>query len=65
MLGKDNYKYVTFGSGAEVPPRLFDMDKDPLEMKDLVHELPDVRIRQGARLLSSWLSSLSLIVTTW
>ena len=32
------YKYVAFGSGADVPPRLFDLDRDPDEARDLIAE---------------------------
>ncbi|ETO17914.1 iduronate-2-sulfatase-like protein [Reticulomyxa filosa] len=35
MLRKDNWKYVTYGSGHEVPVRLYDMVNDPNEMNDL------------------------------
>eukprot|EP00052_Salpingoeca_macrocollata_P015252 m.121391 g.121391 ORF g.121391 m.121391 type:complete len:533 (-) comp19621_c0_seq3:129-1727(-) len=42
MLRRKQYKYVVFGTGKEVPPRLFDMEKDPLESHDLVASMPDV-----------------------
>ena len=32
------YKYVAFGSGRDVPPRLFDLDRDPDEARDLIAE---------------------------
>jgi len=35
MLRKDQWKYVTYGTGTEVPLRLFDMVNDPNELNDL------------------------------
>merc|ERR1712087_160607 len=35
LLREDEWKYVVYGSGKEVPPRLFNLVADPLEMDDL------------------------------
>merc|ERR1712087_704398 len=35
LLREDEWKYVVYGSGKEVPPRLFNLVQDPLEMVDL------------------------------
>ena len=35
MLREDNFKYIVYGTGTEVAPRLFDLKTDPLEMNDL------------------------------
>merc|ERR1719206_1333294 len=32
LLREDEWKYVVYGSGKEVPPRLFNLVADPLEM---------------------------------
>eukprot|EP01147_Barroeca_monosierra_P003495 gene3495-6122_t len=40
MLRKDDWKYVVYGSGHEVPSRLYNMRTDPLEMNDLASQLP-------------------------
>eukprot|EP00043_Microstomoeca_roanoka_P002730 m.39995 g.39995 ORF g.39995 m.39995 type:complete len:549 (-) comp11678_c0_seq1:123-1769(-) len=42
MIRKDDWKYVTYGSGQEVAPRLYNMTADPLEMNDLGTSMPDV-----------------------
>jgi len=36
MLRNYDYKYVVYGSGKEVAPRLFNIREDPEEMNDLV-----------------------------
>ncbi|EDQ87638.1 uncharacterized protein MONBRDRAFT_27030 [Monosiga brevicollis MX1] len=51
---KDDYKYVTFGSGKEVAPRLFNMREDPLEMNDLAPSNPSLVAELDAELRSYW-----------
>ena len=38
LLRQNEYKYVTYGSGQEVPPRLFNLLSDPDEMNDLAND---------------------------
>merc|ERR1711902_11945 len=38
LLRQNEYKYVTYGSGKEVAPRLFNLVKDPDEMNDLAND---------------------------
>eukprot|EP01062_Namystynia_karyoxenos_P017708 TRINITY_DN16555_c1_g2_i1.p2 TRINITY_DN16555_c1_g2~~TRINITY_DN16555_c1_g2_i1.p2 ORF type:complete len:581 (+),score=214.42 TRINITY_DN16555_c1_g2_i1:80-1744(+) len=44
------YKYVTFGTGAEVPAQLFDLIHDPRETQNLIDKLPDVAKSFDAKL---------------
>ena len=39
MLRQNEYKYVVYGSGQEVEPRLFNLINDPNEMNDLAKNL--------------------------
>merc|ERR1719334_1529234 len=38
LLRHDEYKYVVYGSGEEVAPRLFNIKQDPEEMNDLAED---------------------------
>ena len=52
LLRENEWKYVVYGSGKEVAPRLFNLKEDPQEMKDLAmdHSYSKVMERMDATL---------------
>eukprot|EP01065_Artemidia_motanka_P008014 TRINITY_DN14003_c0_g1_i1.p2 TRINITY_DN14003_c0_g1~~TRINITY_DN14003_c0_g1_i1.p2 ORF type:complete len:637 (+),score=193.67 TRINITY_DN14003_c0_g1_i1:54-1913(+) len=47
-----HFKYVTFGTGKEVQPQLFDLLADPSENVNLIDKMPDVAAKLEAKLRS-------------
>eukprot|EP00054_Salpingoeca_dolichothecata_P015304 m.87886 g.87886 ORF g.87886 m.87886 type:complete len:295 (-) comp21428_c0_seq2:149-1033(-) len=50
LLRQGDWKYVTYGTGKEVPSRLYNMTADPLEMNDLASSKPDIVAQMDALL---------------
>ena len=52
MLRQGAYKYVAYGSGKEVPPRLFNIEYDPDELHDLASSMPEKVAQMDQKLRS-------------